>query len=387
MADLLKRVSESFRSHTCLNSERTVRRGVGSSAWAERNTRVPWVFWRSALGPVSSFRLPSLETLAHLPPNPLPSTHPKQIMFDFVGKVLVLQPDPASAFVARGERPHPMLPPVAGLYVLREPTPFNTVAATLQRDAGYVREAVQAAISNLPAAAAAATTGGAAEQAPAPAPPAALAPAAARSKALVPAGRAPAPAPAVGSAREAAYALMNHPHPLDILADPGAYGDLGSISRYHNPDNYTRALGGVLRHRRAWRRIVGNAGARAGAGAAAGGAWAGRARPAAWPGQAGEDMRRHPPLTAPTPHLPTCLAFSGSVGIRWFAPVLDPRQLRAASAPAPAAPSADGSPTRPAGTALPAEPSPERRSSPGGKQSLIARRPARRPSGDASLQA
>lgn len=62
------------------------------------------------------------------------------------------------------------------------------------------------------------------------------------------------------SAREAAFALMNSPHPLDILADPGAYGDLGAISRYHNPDNYTRALGSVLRHRRAWRRLVANAG-------------------------------------------------------------------------------------------------------------------------------
>ena len=81
--------------------------------------------------------------------------------------------------------------------------------------------------------------------------------------------------------------------------------------------------------------------------------------------------------------LPTC---AGSVGIRWFAPVLDPAQLRAAGAPAPAAPTADGSPVRSAAAAAP-EPAPERRSPPGGKQSLLLHRPARRPSGDLGRQA
>jgi hypothetical protein len=55
--------------------------------------------------------------------------------------------------------------------------------------------------------------------------------------------------PAATSSDEALWQLMNFPHPLDILADPGAYGDAGSISRYHNPDNYTKAIGGVLRAR------------------------------------------------------------------------------------------------------------------------------------------
>jgi len=32
----------------------------------------------------------------------------------------------------------------------------------------------------------------------------------------------------------------------DILADPGAYLSAGSISRYHNPDNYTSALGRLI---------------------------------------------------------------------------------------------------------------------------------------------
>ena len=40
---------------------------------------------------------------------------------------------------------------------------------------------------------------------------------------------------------------MDCPHPLDILGDPASYGPTGAISRFHNPDNYTAALGGVLR--------------------------------------------------------------------------------------------------------------------------------------------
>jgi hypothetical protein len=38
---------------------------------------------------------------------------------------------------------------------------------------------------------------------------------------------------------------MDNPHPLDILGDPAAYGNEGAISRYHNPDHYTKSLGGT----------------------------------------------------------------------------------------------------------------------------------------------
>lgn len=54
-----------------------------------------------------------------------------QVMFDFVGKVLVLQPEADASFVAKGEGLHPMLPPAPGLWVLRDPTPFNTVTGEL----------------------------------------------------------------------------------------------------------------------------------------------------------------------------------------------------------------------------------------------------------------
>jgi hypothetical protein len=41
------------------------------------------------------------------------------------------------------------------------------------------------------------------------------------------------------SANQAVMELMDCPHPLETLADPNAYLSSGTISRYHNPDNYT----------------------------------------------------------------------------------------------------------------------------------------------------
>jgi hypothetical protein len=53
---------------------------------------------------------------------------------------------------------------------------------------------------------------------------------------------------AAGSAslRSALLQFMNHPHPLTTLSEYAAYGPNGSISRYHNPDNYTKGLQSVL---------------------------------------------------------------------------------------------------------------------------------------------
>ncbi|PSC69354.1 alpha beta-hydrolase isoform B [Micractinium conductrix] len=251
VADLLRRVSDSFKDHACLNSSRTV-------------------------------------------------------MFDFIGQVLVLQP-PAEASYVDGEGLHPLLPPTAGLYLLRQPPALSSVGATLRADADFVQAAVANAISNLPASTAAATPGSGVvtgKQAQA-----------ALVKQL--------PGRQVSSAREAVWALMNAPHPLDILADPGAYGDLGAISRYHNPDNYTRALGGALRARGAWRRLA---------------------------------------------------ARAGETGMRYFAPVLDRSQLRASAGALPegaASPAADGTPLLPPQAA-------DRRSAVGGKQSLLVRMSPRR---------
>ncbi len=62
------------------------------------------------------------------------------------------------------------------------------------------------------------------------------------------------PRPKATSCSDALAALMDFPHPLEILGEPNSYGPDGAISRYHNPDNYTRALGGIVNARtRDWR--------------------------------------------------------------------------------------------------------------------------------------
>ncbi|GAQ80283.1 hypothetical protein KFL_000500360 [Klebsormidium nitens] len=57
--------------------------------------------------------------------------------------------------------------------------------------------------------------------------------------------------------RSAQRALLNTPHPLEILSDPRAYGNDGTISRDHDPRNYTKALNAILRQesRRQRRRL------------------------------------------------------------------------------------------------------------------------------------
>ena len=70
----------------------------------------------------------------------------------------------------------------------------------------------------------------------------------------VPVARTGPPAPTLF---DAIMELLDHPHPLDTLSEVTAYGPDGAISRYHNPANYTRALGGVLRARKkAWRPLL-----------------------------------------------------------------------------------------------------------------------------------
>lgn len=45
---------------------------------------------------------------------------------------------------------------------------------------------------------------------------------------------------------DAILAFMNTPHPLQTLSEVRAYGPGGSISRFHNPQNYTDALAALL---------------------------------------------------------------------------------------------------------------------------------------------
>jgi len=129
----------------------------------------------------------------------------KVMMYSHVGKMYALQPDEGQRYV-QGEGYHPLLPEGAGLWSFGPPTPTSRVNA--RRFALDVRSRA------------------------------------------VERGE---PEPYVrdpGSLREAFMAFMDTPHPLEILAGP-AYGDDGSISRYHNPDHYKKALGNAYNSQRA----------------------------------------------------------------------------------------------------------------------------------------
>ncbi|KFM27972.1 DnaJ-like protein subfamily B member 4 [Auxenochlorella protothecoides] len=122
----------------------------------------------------------------------------RQAMYRHVGRLYVLQPPAELRFTAR-EGYHPLLPAAPGL--------FRFVAPG------------------------GGTRGATARAGPAPS------------------STAPSTKPCTrpDSLANAVWAFMNDTHPLDTLADPAAYGHAGSISRFHNPDNYTRACGAVLR--------------------------------------------------------------------------------------------------------------------------------------------
>lgn len=179
VADILKRVGDSFRDHMCLSGTR-------------------------------------------------------KIMFHVVGKVMVLQPDAALTFVGN-DGYHPLLPNSPGLYVLREANGFEKLKHDLkwnsqQQNAKVEFDNDRDYVTNTAVATKAAVNG------------TNELPRKDNNKPVM--NGAP-----VTTINEAIWLLMNTPHPLDILADRGAYGDRGSISRYHNPDNYTRALGAALHAR------------------------------------------------------------------------------------------------------------------------------------------
>lgn len=138
-------------------------------------------------------------------------------MFHFVGTMMVLQPSDDLTFV-QSDGYHAMLPAQPGLFVLRD-------TAAAEQDRRSTRNVSNAS------------------------PHAVHAMATAKRNITDASANVIAAPGAVQSSKEAVWHLMNNPHPLTTLSDPGAYGDAGSISRYHNPDNYTRALGGVLRSR------------------------------------------------------------------------------------------------------------------------------------------
>ena len=161
-------------------------------------------------------------------------------MYFFVGKMMVLQPDKEHRFIAKDEPYHDMLPAQPGLWVLRQPN----VAALSKKAApslaamanGELADAGHAAIqvASKSNGSHAQTKGSHKGKLSKP------------STAVMVVSHTRKGKPAA-SLRDALMDLMNYPHPLDTLGEPSAYGPDGAISRYHNPDHYVRALGGVLR--------------------------------------------------------------------------------------------------------------------------------------------
>ena len=185
--------------------------------------------------------------------------HVAQVMYYFLGRVIVLQPDPEVSFV-RSEPGHLMLPPGPGLYTMGEPSLLAAAASAAASQlpapqAAAVGPSTPLGANNIsPKPAAVGRRGGAVMPAAAPAAVAAAKPAGLKgSAAAEPAALGP-PAPTL---LDAVMELLDHPHPLETLREPASYGDEGAISRYHNPDNYTKALGTVVRVRqRPWRGLL-----------------------------------------------------------------------------------------------------------------------------------
>mmetsp|Transcript_5936 Transcript_5936/g.11587 ORF Transcript_5936/g.11587 Transcript_5936/m.11587 type:complete len:741 (-) Transcript_5936:123-2345(-) len=125
----------------------------------------------------------------------------RRVMFNTIGQTLIVQPDEDTSFV-NGEGYHPLLPKGPKIFALKHAKSQENLCNGPALETDGESNAQNPSYSRK-----------------------------------------------VHSSEEAYWELMNMPHPLEILGNPGAYGDSGSISRYHNPDNYTRALRGVLKSR------------------------------------------------------------------------------------------------------------------------------------------
>jgi len=178
-------------------------------------------------------------------------------MYFFVGKMMVLQPDKEHRFIAKDEPYHDMLPAHPGLWVLRQPSvaafskkaapSFAAMANGELADAGHA--AIQiASKSNGNCAQAKGSHKGKPSKAKGSSAelPSTSLTAVSKASTAVTVSDTPKGKPAA-SLKDAVMDLMNYPHPLDTLGEPSAYGPDGAISRYHNPDHYVRAIGGVLR--------------------------------------------------------------------------------------------------------------------------------------------
>jgi hypothetical protein len=166
-----------------------------------------------------------------------------QVLYNFLGAVEVLHPPLSCGFVLPGEG-HFMLPAEAALYKLVDPNHHQ--AAQQQQEES--EEAPPRCSSSLSCAGLTACSSGSSSSASC-----SGACASGGCEACVGCEQAQQAGEGVHAVAmgadplgltlgDAILAFMNSPHPLETLGEWRAYGPDGSISRFHNPANYTRAL-------------------------------------------------------------------------------------------------------------------------------------------------
>lgn len=146
-------------------------------------------------------------------------SHQHKSLYNFIGRVAVLRPDNAADFVSN-DNFHPMLPDAPGLYKMREPPPPLHI---MHLSGSY--DGIDSSIDDHDQRH---LCGDSRDDGPAPK------------------GNASASAPQQPlTLRSALLQFMNYPHPLQTLGSYESYGPNGAISRFHNPDNYTKGLLGL----------------------------------------------------------------------------------------------------------------------------------------------
>ncbi|GAX80953.1 hypothetical protein CEUSTIGMA_g8388.t1 [Chlamydomonas eustigma] len=154
-------------------------------------------------------------------------------LYNFIGRVAVLRPDDRAPFV-NNDNFHPMLPDEPGLYKLNDPASFNHTPLGTDTDAHrpLIYDATSASyqtplqnniLHNSSQHGVKAVESRSCQ---------------ATSRKL----SSDEGATQVNSLGEAMLQFMNYPHPLQTLSMYESYGPNGAISRFHNPDNYTKGL-------------------------------------------------------------------------------------------------------------------------------------------------
>lgn len=203
----------------------------------------------------------------------LSSQQAHKSLYNFVGTLAVLRPDDGAHFVS-GDNDHPMLPSMAGLYKLRERPKARHIADLsgsfdcLEDDSSYddddegdddgeeeeeedpTTPLQPTALFSYSSSSSIYTSSGRTKMS--------AAAGSSRGGGGYDYGRYRDGSPGTRQRREASMAIapdlrsavqqfMNYPHPLQSLSSYGSYGPKGAISRYHNPDNYTKGLEGLAK--------------------------------------------------------------------------------------------------------------------------------------------